>query len=53
MIGHDGQVDLDKPEKSGFAPYIEHFRQEPYCKVVELHVNFRGKLAQHADELKW
>jgi phosphate starvation-inducible protein PhoH and related proteins len=53
MIGHDGQIDLDKPEKSGFAPYIEHFQNEAYCKVVELHVNFRGKLAQHADNLSW
>lgn len=51
--GHTGQCDLADPSKSGFAPYIEHFRNEPYCKVVELHVNFRGKLAQHADSLEW
>lgn len=53
MIGHEGQIDLPDPKKSGFAPYIEHFREEPYCKVVELTKNFRGKLAQHADELTW
>jgi phosphate starvation-inducible protein PhoH and related proteins len=53
VIGHDGQVDLDKPEKSGFVPYLEHFEDEPYAKVVELTKNFRGKLARHADELKW
>lgn len=53
MIGHDKQVDLKKSEKSGFAPYLEHFRNEPYCKVVELTKNFRGKLATHADELEW
>jgi phosphate starvation-inducible protein PhoH and related proteins len=53
MIGHEGQIDLDKPEKSGFVPYIEHFRNEPYCKIVELSVNFRGRLAQKADELSW
>jgi predicted ribonuclease YlaK len=53
MIGHVGQIDLDRPEKSGFAPYIEHFQDEPYCKTLELTVNFRGKLAQHADELNW
>jgi phosphate starvation-inducible protein PhoH and related proteins len=35
------------------VPYLEHFRNEPYCKVVELHVNFRGQLAQHADNLNW
>lgn len=53
MIGHDGQNDLDQPEKSGFVPYLEHYRDEPYSKVVKLTVNFRGKLAQHADELSW
>jgi phosphate starvation-inducible PhoH-like protein len=53
MIGHDGQIDIKQPEKSGFADYIEHFRNEPYAKVCELTVNFRGRLAQHADELTW
>lgn len=53
MIGHDGQIDLPDPKKSGFRPYLEHFRNEPYAKVVELSVNFRGQLAQKADELSW
>lgn len=53
MIGHDQQIDLKDPKKSGFKPYLEHFRNEPYCKVVELHINFRGQLAQHADNLNW
>jgi phosphate starvation-inducible PhoH-like protein len=53
VMGHDGQCDLPKPEKSGFVPYINHFRNEPYAKVCELTVNFRGKLAQKADELTW
>lgn len=53
IIGHDGQIDLKKPEKSGFVPYLEHFRNEPYANVVELTTNFRGRLAQHADELTW
>lgn len=53
VIGHTSQCDLPKPDKSGFAPYIEHFRNEPYAKVVELTKNFRGRLAQHADELEW
>lgn len=53
MIGHDGQNDLPDPNKSGFVPYIEHFRNEPYCKVVELTKNFRGELANKADELSW
>ena len=53
MIGHTEQIDLKRPEKSGFEPYLEHFRNEPYAKVVELTKNFRGRLAQHADELSW
>lgn len=53
MIGHDGQNDLPKPEKSGFIPYIEHFKKETYVKVVELTHNFRGRLATKADELNW
>lgn len=51
--GHTGQCDLPDESTSGFAPYMEHFRNEPYAKVCELNVNFRGKLAQHADELTW
>ena len=51
--GHDGQCDLPDPSKSGFVPYIEHFRDEPYCNVVHLSKNFRGRLAQKADELRW
>ncbi|MFS1518516.1 PhoH family protein [Bacillus sp. SCS-151] len=53
MIGHDGQCDLKDPKKSGFIPYLKHFKNEPYAKIRNLTVNFRGKLAQHADELKW
>jgi phosphate starvation-inducible protein PhoH len=51
--GHTGQCDLPDAKKSGFAPYIEHFRGEEYANVIELSVNFRGKLARHADELSW
>jgi len=53
MEEHTGQCDLPDQRKSGFAPYIEHFKNEPYCRVVELTKNFRGRLAQHADELVW
>lgn len=53
MIGHDGQCDLKKPEKSGFIPYIEHFKDEDYVGVCELTINHRGILANRADELKW
>lgn len=53
VIGHDGQNDLDDPSKSGFLPYLEHYREESYAKVVNLTKNFRGQLAKHADELTW
>lgn len=51
--GHTEQCDLPDARKSGFAPYIEHFRNEPYAKICELTVNFRGRLAQRADSLIW
>lgn len=53
IIGHDKQIDLKDPKKSGFVPYLEHFADEPYCKTVELTKNFRGQLAQKADDLTW
>jgi phosphate starvation-inducible protein PhoH and related proteins len=53
MIGHVEQIDLKDPKKSGFAPYIEHFQDESYCRIIELTHNFRGRLAMHADDLKW
>ncbi len=48
MIGHTGQCDL-VGSRSGFADYIEHFRDKPYAKVCELTRNFRGRLATDAD----
>jgi phosphate starvation-inducible PhoH-like protein len=53
IIGHDGQCDLDDPSKSGFVPYVEHFKDEPYVNICKLTHNFRGKLAQKADQLTW
>ncbi|GAK03288.1 phosphate starvation-inducible protein PhoH, predicted ATPase [Geomicrobium sp. JCM 19037] len=53
MIGHHAQCDLPQPAKSGFVPYLEHFRDEPYANVCELTRNFRGQLAQKADALTW
>ncbi|MDN4594576.1 PhoH family protein [Polycladomyces subterraneus] len=52
MVGHAGQCDLPNPKHSGFAPYIEHFRDKDYCNIVELTKNFRGRLAQDADEIE-
>lgn len=52
VIGHTGQCDLyHNPERSGFAPYIEHFRNEPYAQICTLTKNYRGKVSTHADEL--
>ena len=52
VIGHTGQCDLyHNPERSGFAPYIEHFRNEPYAQVCTLTKNYRGKVSTHADKL--
>ena len=53
VIGHTGQNDLYKNKShSGFAPYIEHFRNEPYVQVCELKNNYRGKFSQKADDLE-
>ena len=52
VIGHTGQCDLyHYPERSGFAPYIEHFMGEPYAQVCTLTKNYRGKVSTHADAL--
>ena len=52
VIGHTGQCDLyHNPERSGFAPYIEHFNDEPYAQTCKLTKNYRGKVSTHADAL--
>ncbi len=53
MIGHDKQCDLEDSRKSGFIPYIEHYKNEDYFQLCELSVNFRGRLSAHADRLSW
>lgn len=53
VMGHDGQCDLDDPRKSGFIPYLEHFKNEPYVRICKLTHNFRGLLATKADALQW
>lgn len=52
LEGHTGQCDLDDPGLSGFLPYIEHFRDKPYAQLCELSWNFRGRLANDADEIR-
>lgn len=52
VIGHTGQCDLyHYPERSGFAPYIKHFSNEPYAQICTLSRNYRGKISTHADQL--
>jgi predicted ribonuclease YlaK len=51
VIGHSGQIDLKNKKESGFEKYIEHFRNEKRCKICTLTINFRGWVANHADEL--
>lgn len=52
VIGHCGQCDLyHRPENSGFAKYIEHFKNEPYAQICTLTKNYRGKVSTHADAL--
>lgn len=48
VIGHTLQCDID-PSKSGFAAYIEHFRNRDRCAVCTLSVNHRGWISQWAD----
>ena len=50
VIGHTGQIDISG--KSGFARYIDHFRDQERCAVCELTVNHRGWLSTHADALE-
>jgi phosphate starvation-inducible PhoH-like protein len=51
-IGHTGQIDLKYPQDSGFSQTMYHFKDEPYARIAHLTRNFRGQLAQHADELR-
>lgn len=52
MIGHTGQIDLKNKKDSGFKAYIEHFKDKEYAAICELSWNFRGKLANDADEIE-
>ena len=53
-IGHTGQIDLKKPEHSGFVPMMNHFSEkEPdRSAVAPLTVNFRGWISRVADSLE-
>ena len=49
LIGNTAQIDLKNKYDSGFEGYLNYFYQKPYCKVCILDKNYRGILAQDAD----
>lgn len=52
VIGHTGQNDIyNHPERSGFAPYIEHFRDHDRVAICQLTKNYRGWISNHADDI--
>ena len=50
VIGHTGQIDIRG--ESGFARYLEHFKDQEKCAVCKLTTNHRGWLSTYADELE-
>ena len=50
VIGHTGQIDIRG--ESGFARYLEHFKNQEKCAVCKLTTNHRGWLSTYADELE-
>lgn len=50
VIGHHLQCDLPDPSESGFVPFIEHFKGQPWCEVCTLTENYRGDVSRWADQ---
>lgn len=50
VIGHTGQIDIHGG--SGFAKYLEHFKDQEKCSVCKLTTNHRGWLSTYADMLE-
>lgn len=50
-IGHSGQRDIHRDGRGALARYIDHFKGDDRVAVCTLDVNYRGWVAQHADEL--
>ena len=50
VIGHTGQIDIRGG--SGFAKYLEHFKDQEKCAVCKLTTNHRGWLSTFADALE-
>lgn len=51
VIGHTLQCDLDNPASSGFAAFIEHFKNRERARVCELTINHRGWISDWADRI--
>jgi predicted ribonuclease YlaK len=51
IIGNSKQCDLQDKSTSGFAPYVQHAIGHDWIKKVHLTHNFRGRVAQWADEI--
>lgn len=53
VIGHSKQCDIyHNPERSGFVKYLNHFAKDDKCAVCTLSKNYRGWIANMADELE-
>jgi phosphate starvation-inducible protein PhoH len=51
VIGHQFQIDLKNPSKSGFEPYLEHVENTDIATICTLTKNFRGKISNWADSI--
>lgn len=52
VIGHTGQCDLyHNPERSGFAPFIELFKNKERAQICTLTKNHRSWISEHADTI--
>lgn len=52
VIGHTGQNDIvSHPERSGFQPYLDYFKDKEHVAVCELKNNYRGWVSRLADDL--
>lgn len=52
VIGHTGQNDLiHRSERSGFAPYLQHFKTVDWAQICTLSKNYRGIISEFSDEL--
>lgn len=51
IIGNFAQCDLEDPSNSGFEHYVKYGVKNSWFKKVHLTKNFRGRVAQWADEV--